>query len=219
MKGIMKSNRLLLLLAASMILCLPGQADILFTLNPSGGVVAGQPGQTVGWGFEISDSTNWVVVAASGFCVEFDPSTDTLPCQAPTAQPVGNGTYLDYFGNGPFNFIDSAPGSPDPSQEHFDAIAQTGIGAFTIDDNPALIGQMLTGVIAVKFNEYNSDPLNGGNEIAGPCGAFDCYAVANASVDVTPERAAPEPATAGLLALGLGLIAVLRRRAVSGKSF
>jgi hypothetical protein len=208
MRGIMTSNRLFLLLAVSMILCLPGQAATIFTLNPSDGVVAGQAGQTVGWGFEISDSTNWVVVAASGFCVAFDSSTDTLPCQAPTTQPVGNGTYLDYFGDGPFNFIDSAPGSPDTSQENFDATAQTGIGAFTIDDDSALIGHVLTGVIVVKFNEYNSDPLNGGNEIAGPCGELDCYAVADASVDVTPE-----PATVGLFALGLGLAAIVRRRA------
>jgi hypothetical protein len=52
-------------------------------------------------------------------------------------------------------------------------------------------------VIVVKFNEYDSDPLNGGNEISGPCVELGCYATADASVNIVPE-----PATGGLFVLG-----------------
>jgi hypothetical protein len=170
------------------------QADTtILTLNPAGGVVSGPPGATVGWGFEIYDDTYYLVVAATGFCASFNTASDTLPCQNPINPPVAGGTYTDYFTNPPYSFIDSAPGSPDTSQSTFDPVAQTGTGAFTINNDPTLIGQTLSGYIAVLYNLYSCDPNVCGNyvEETNPANnSLDFYAAAPASVDVVPEPAA-----------------------------
>ncbi|MBZ5603096.1 MAG: PEP-CTERM sorting domain-containing protein [Acidobacteriia bacterium] len=197
---------LLLTAAAGM-----AHATVSFSLNPADGAVSGLPGATVGWGFTMADDQYFLIVTATGFCSTFDPASDSLPCQSPTNPPVANGTYADYFGGSPFNFYLSAPGSPDLSQQNFDAVAQTGTGAFTIDDNAALIGQILTGVVVVDYNLYSCDPTDitctSPVEQVNPVNSsFDFFAVADASVQVTPEPATYVSVLSGVL------IVVLRRR-------
>lgn len=169
-------------------------ATTTFTLNPADGNLAGDPGQTVGWGFTIVDDTFWLTVAGTGFCTTFNTSTDSLPCQP--ANLVPHGTYTDFT---QFNFIDVAPGVPDTSQQTFDPIAQVGAGSFQIDANAPL--GLLSGVVVIDVLLFDGDPLTGGNF------SSEEFITAPATVDVVPE-----PNTAALALLGSCAVLLLRRK-------
>jgi hypothetical protein len=190
------------------------RATPTFTLNPSN--TRADPGQLVGWGFEASDDTYYLVPVQSDFCLSFNVSTDALPCQPPPydANPVLGGTYTDYITNSPFVFFVSAPGTPDTSQETFSSGA-TGIGQFLINNDPTLVGQTLSGVIVLDYNLYSCDPTSCGDAVeeTNPANnSFDFFVTAEAQIQVVPE-----PATFGLAAAALVLFAALRRRAVRKK--
>ncbi len=207
---------LLILVLAASLGSLAGAA-VVFTLDPSGGSVTGAPGDTVGWGFEAYDDTYYLIVAASGFCTTFDTSSDTLPCQSPTNPPVAGGTYADYFSGAPFNFIDSAPGSPDTSQDTFDATSMTGLGSFTINNDPSLLGQTLSGLLVIDYNLYSCDPLVCGDPVeeTNPLNnSFDFFASAPADVMVQANTnvTVPEPASVALAGFVLLAFAGSRRK-------
>src|SRR5260370_2085285 len=123
-------------------------ATATLTLNPVNGALVGDPNQSVGWGFTISDNVNWLVVTGTGFCSSFNTMPhDFFPC----TNPVPGGTYTDFT---QFNFVVSAPNAPDMSQKNFSYNPPcgvgpcTGTGAFTINGNTP-VGTLLSGVIVV----------------------------------------------------------------------
>jgi hypothetical protein len=169
-------------------------ATITFTLNPSNGQVSGTAGQTVGWGFTIADSADWLIVAGTGFCTTFNTSTDSLPC----LNPVPSGTYTDFTS---FNFVLSAPNSADTSQQTFNAVSHFGTGSFQIAGNAPL--GPLSGFIVVEYFLFNGDPTNGGSQIGG-----DNFVTAPASVQVIT----PEPNAGVLTLIGGSIILLVGRR-------
>src|SRR6185437_11944110 len=81
-------HALLLLVSATSLL-----AGATITLSPADGGIAGLPGETTGWGFDMTaDSINWISVTGSFLLSETDP---------------GLGTYADLIGfqGGPVNFV------------------------------------------------------------------------------------------------------------------
>ena len=90
----------------------PNGSITTLILNPANGALGGHPSQVVGWGFEIVNDTYWVVEVSTGFCSSFNPSTGFIPC----SNPVPHGTYSDF---NVYNFVLSAPGVADTSQQNF----------------------------------------------------------------------------------------------------
>lgn len=146
----------------------------ILVLTPSSGMISGVPGQTVGWGFSLTNTSlvDTLTVTTSYLINETDPAM---------------GTYSDiisYFG-GPSNF-EMAPSTtwselfsynPDPS-------LQTGVGYYVIDPGaPGGSSDQATLVV-----EYELDNATTGN--------FD----SSGSLFVPVEaQATPEPGTLGLL--------------------
>jgi hypothetical protein len=180
----------LILLVSIFGLAASASADPTLTLNPTGGIVSGQAGQTVGWGFTISNSGDFLVVD------EFDYDAVT-----------SLGTLTDFS---PYNFI-VVGASPESSSvtQSFDATAQTGVGSFQIS-NSALAGQSAAGNINLHYDLFSVDPNDPSFDPDVDTLATDQIISAFAQVNVT---AVPEPTS--LLPIGSGLILLgnwLRRR-------
>jgi len=182
----MKTTILSLILTAAMGIA---SAAPVLTLTPPG-PVSGAPGSAVGWGFHLtSDPTEWIVVIASFTTDESNPSL---------------GFYFDLIGSqgGPVNGV-LPPGDPDWIQD-FDAIAGTGVGYFQIFPDAPLLS-VNSGNIHVLYERFSADPAT--------CGAClldsgDLIVPFSFSVDT----AVPEPGTLSILGLGLGALAIWRRR-------
>ncbi len=176
---IMRAFKSMVLVSA--LFCAVLQAAPTLTLTPAGGAISGAPGATVGWGFTLTNTTDYLVISSASF-------TPTTPL----------GTFADFSA---FNFfvVGSAPDSTSISQA-FDAPSQTGIGSFAIDAG-ALVGAVASGQIVLSYDLYlvspnnplfnpDTDTLSNGNTLA-----------VNASVTVVPEPASLLLLTAGLIVL------------------
>ena len=75
----------LLLLATA--LALGAQGAVILTLIPTGGNLSGTPGSTVGWGFSISNDTDYLLVSSADFC----SGAALPPC------PLFIGTFDDFI--------------------------------------------------------------------------------------------------------------------------
>src|ERR1035441_8376792 len=96
-------------------LCTGLQALPIVTLQSVGGALSGYPGQTVGWGFTLENSADYLVVTAADYV---------------TPTPVG--TFTDFASA--FNFIVVGPAPENPVvAQSFDPLAHTGVGSYLID--------------------------------------------------------------------------------------
>jgi hypothetical protein len=166
--------------------CLAGNAEmVMITTDPPGGAVTGSPGQTVGYGFTITNTTPYYLL--------FDNSYFCEPSQDPefTTCTQSLGTYQDYIAN---NFTEVAPMSS--LSESFNANTMTGFGAYDISPT-AMVGATDSGNLVATYMEYQGDPFNGGTQAS-----LDIELSAPASVTVIPVSATPEPSSAILAALG-----------------
>jgi hypothetical protein len=167
--------------------CLAGNAEMLL-ITPPGGAVTGSPGQTVGWGFTITNDT--------GFYQLFDASYFCEPAQDPASTTCTQslGTYQDFIAN---NGTVIAPMSM--LTESFNANTMTGFGAYAISPG-ALVGAIDSGNLVATYMNFNGDPFNGGTQASG-----DIELPAAASVTVV--KATPEPSSGILITLvGLGAL-------------
>lgn len=178
--------------------CVAGYGDPILVIDPKGGAVTGAPGQTVGWGFSVTNDTPYYLLFdASYFCQpgqdpQFTTCTQTL------------GTYSDLIA---YNFTEVAPMSTSPDQP-FDLASMTGFGDYAISST-ASVGSVDTGNLIATYMEYDGDPFDGGSQVSG-----DIEIDAPASVTVTGSTpGVPEPSSWTMLAAGLAAVGWrLRRR-------
>jgi len=156
------------------------------SLDPASGAIAGQPGETIGFGFTLtSNSTDWISVTSSALTFETNPSL---------------GTFTDFIG---------LQGGPSPSfalaplaswSEVFDGTSQ-GIGSYALDSGAIPFSQN-TGQIEIAFDIFNADPSQGGTQIASD------IVSAPFSITVEPEvSTVPEPANCWWLACAMVVLA------------
>lgn len=174
----MRTIRLLLLL--SPFAAGPAYADSLLALSPMDGVVSGAPGQTVGWGFDLTaDSTNWTSITGSFILFDSNP---------------GLGLYSDFIGpqGGPSGGV-LPPAAPD-WMESFDAGAATGLGSYAIS-SLASAGQSDSGAFLVEYETFSDNPAT-----CGSCFVSSGTFVENFTVNVAPEPSSFSFAAAAILA-------------------
>jgi len=183
-------TKVLLIVVAALLLSLPGWANVMFTLQPSGSV-SGAPGSTVGWGYTLtnSDASDWLVLTSSNFM----PSTSL-------------GTYMDFT---QFNFIVLGP-SPESSSltQSFNPMSQTGIGSFTISGS-ATPGDSAMGNIVITYDLFNQDPNDPNFDPDRSLITPDNRLSAAATVNAAGTATVPEPTS--LVLLGTCLLAAGRK--------
>lgn len=176
-----------------------GAAPVIMLSPPN--VAFGPPGATVGWGFTITNNTNYIEITSAQFCDS--PVNFPLGCNAPS-----NGTFTDFISQ----FHDIIVGPPDGTVSNsvtqpFNAAAHEGVGSFRISPS-AIPGATDVGEIVLTYNEYDADPILGPFNLL----ASDQVLGANAGVTVTGSIVVPEPATAALVAVALAALAGRRLR-------
>jgi hypothetical protein len=175
------------MLAAVVVLtCAPAaRADWIFTLDPPGGAVFGDPGTTVGWGYSVTNQSeeNWLVL--SGL------SADAFAHATPDASL--------------FDFPILAPGAT------LDVPYAAGLaGLFRITWDPtAPVGFTSSGTFVLSAEAWDGNPLLGGSFVSLE---LDRSAAYSATVSSSDTAAVPEP-SALLLMIGGATGLLWRRRA------
>jgi hypothetical protein len=193
------------ILAVSM-LCSAAWADGMptLTLDPANGAISGAAGATVGWGFTLTNTSDFLVVSSSDFCV----GVITSPCSNSL------GTYTDLIGP-QFQVVGPAPESTSFTQS-FDLMAQTGVGSFTINSG-ALPGDSVTGEIVVTYDLFSVDPNSPTFDPITDTVSTGDMLTAGASVSVPSAVVTPEPGSLMLFGSGLlALLGVARKRMLRG---
>ena len=175
-------------------------ASPVLLLDPLSGDLSGPPGSLVGWGFTITNDSGYIEINSAQFCIN--------PVVLPGCNDPVTGTFTDII-SGFNDIVVGPPGGTDPDSvtQSFDAIAETGIGSVQIDPL-ATPGTSDMGEIVLSYTLFTLDP-NDPNTVVEGTGAL----TADASVTVT-VTASPEPGTAGLLAITMAALAVVKRRAL-----
>ena len=173
-------DRLILLVTSLWLVAAPAIATPLtysFETIPTNGIVAGAPGDVLGWGYQIEnkDPVNWLVVTGltAGSFLHGTPDASV------------------------FDFPILAPGLA--LSVPFDANAGTGLYKLTWDAN-APLGFTNTGAFTIAAEWWSDDPFLGGAFIQTADIEVQSYSVA-----VSNTTSVPEPATVVLTGLG-GLI-------------
>jgi hypothetical protein len=155
-------------------------------LDPLGGAISGQPGQTVGWGFTLTndDAANYLVVSST----DFQPGTAL-------------GMYTDFAGP---QLLEVAPLSS--VTEIFDSSSLTGIGSFAISPI-AHLGDLVSGRILLTYDLFSQSTLDPNFD---PSSMVSSGNIVDANASVS---AVPEPGAFCLLGSGLvGLICIRRKK-------
>src|SRR5689334_22705727 len=149
----------------------------VFTLIPPDGAVSGFPGTTVGWGFTLANSTDYVVVTNSAFCLGTGHTAADIGSGACGADYAAFGIYTDYIATNTFStngIVVGTPNPPDPNggpactmmttqncdtallSQMFDGVSM-GVGQFAID--PSASGT-ISGELLITFDLYSTSPNN-----------------------------------------------------------
>jgi len=173
------------------------RASAVIALVPPDGIVSGASGSTVGWGFTLTNGTDWV-------------SIDSVTTENETS-PLGGlsggfTSYMDLLGglsNGvtPPNqtwTLTFSPGSPG-----------TGLGQYAIDPGTPS-GASDSGDFVIYYDEFSADPNTCGSCYLDTLQLFDANGNPPAfTIDVSTSEV-PEPALSELVIVGC--ISLLVRR-------
>jgi len=162
----------------------------IFQVNP--GTVGGAPGATVGWGFTLTNTTDYLLVTGSQF--------------SPTPLAFF-GSYQDLVGAGPLVVLGPSP-EPQSITEAFNLSLGTGLGAFRIA--PTAAGQ-LSGQLILHYALFSVDPNSPTFNPDTDLRVADAQVSSAVSVNVF----APEPAS--FLLVAPGLFAAYRRKRLLGR--
>ena len=180
-------NRIPLFFLALCLIANAAGGTTTLDLQPLSGSVSGAPGSTVGWGFTLTNDSNYLRVSFSAFA----PAT-----------PIG--TYHDFTASQ--NIVAGPAPESTTVSESFSASFMTGIGSFVIAPG-AISGSTVTGFISIMYDLYSRSP----NDPAfDPAKDFIGSGIFNkpVTITVTGPAAAPEGG-ATLLLLGSSSIALL----------
>jgi hypothetical protein len=169
-----------------------------FQLTPSNGNISGMPGDQVGWGFTITNTTSqWLFFMGSSLDFETNPTL---------------GTYTDFFqfnsGNdtsGPLALVDPMTSTPQVWSAGYSLLGPTGVGDYWIDPGAAL-GLNDSGTITVNYLGLDCNPNDSSCSDSGTPGSVS--AAFNVSVQ-TPE---PSPTVPLALLAATWAAFALRRR-------
>lgn len=158
------------------------QAVPVLTVIPVDGAAQATPGGTTGWGFTLTNSTDYAVVTQA--LLSDMTSVDFTDFISPQFVVLGpDGPYAQSFW-------------PEP----FDPVVQTGIGAATLHPGFA-VGDHIDETITLFYDLYTTSPLDPAFDPLNDGVSFGNILQADAGIDVV----APEPGT--LLSVGTVLIA------------
>jgi hypothetical protein len=179
---------------ASFALCAAAQAATSLTLDPAGGSLSGLPGASVGWGFQLFNDENFLVVTSAEF-----------------SAPATIGSFTDYIAAANFFAVGPGPSSSIVWAQKFDPAQSTGIGGFLIDAGVPL-GTVASGHVVLTYDLYarnpmdaafdpDTDTLSNGNVLKQP-----------ATITVGSVPVIPEPGTWALMLAGAAMIGLRARR-------
>jgi hypothetical protein len=171
----MKTIKSLLLIAGALATG-ASAATIQFTLNPANGSLSGQAGKSVGWGYTISTSSDFVTIESIFF---------------------GDMTPVGAF---------STPGIPSAAASAGSPIVipfVKGVSGLQYDINPgAIFGAASHGKMTLVYDTYSDSNLTNqigfGDQVNAQFGGSDVTASVSVSA---PTSAVPEPS--GLAAMGI----------------
>ncbi|OQW75498.1 MAG: hypothetical protein BVN35_07490 [Proteobacteria bacterium ST_bin11] len=182
------------ILLTSLLLILPtSQASTSLQLEPTTGLIEGEPGDTVGWGFLLTNTENFLVVTGA----EFQSSTT-------------HGTFTDFI-SAPENFfvVGSGTGASSAWGQTFDFANQTGIGSFRIASDAAQ--GTIFGQIVLTYDLFARSPFNPLFDPDTDTLANGNFLTANAFIKINTVPIPPAVWLFGSALAGLGLIGKRRR--------